>query len=344
MRAAAGLAAEPRISGDGASGSGRDTGGGNGTGVGGGGGSGAGEPLPKLKERLGRIVDRGQEAYMQLRAVMARADHPISRNGYLQAERLSGAIHASAALSGVERASVSGSSVKEAEDAETHAAILSVLHSTRAVWSSPATRAVQTAQVAMLPLLGAEGTIELKANARQKRGMTNPNTSIGYAVGDAIHERCVEKLRDLAAGDHGVGDESTLAQIEAAKLDTLEADSPWWSDKPEVDRDFQARVAELVMQIRHSPCESLVLVAHNDVFHELLGRYTSNSTRMRQGALLDQLAAGSVPPCALIWCCLDFGRESAQPITDVVNAGELLRTGAPDLSSRRAASAEQGVL
>lgn len=272
--------------------------------------------LPQLKQRLGRMVDRGQEAYQRLRAVMARTDHPISRNGYEQARRLRSAIEASVAV-GTAEPPLGGPDA--APDAQ-RAAILSVLHGTRAVWSSPATRAVQTAQLATLPLLPAGEAIELKANARQRRGLTNPNTSIGVASGDAIHARCVENLRGLAAA----ADEAALARVEARPLDTQEVSSVWWSDKAEPERDFQARLAELVAQVRHSPHESIILCAHDDIFHELLGRYTHPSARGRHAALLEQLAAGSVPPCALIWCCLDFGREHAQPITDIRNVGELL--------------------
>ena len=279
-----------------------------------------GQAPSKLKERLGRIVDRGQEAYQRMRAVMARADHPISRNGFAQARRLGGAIRAAVTI-----ADSRGGAAEAVGNLDAQLeAILFVLSGTHAVWSSPATRAVQTSQVAMLALLEPGGTIELKANARQRRGLTNPNTSIGSAWGDAIHVRCVEKLRELAAANEGLVDDDTLAQVEARKLDTLEASSAWWSEKAEADRDFQARVAELLAQIRHSHHESIVLCAHDDIFHEFLGRYTHPSARFRHAALLDQLAAGSVPPCALIWCCLDFGRESTQPITDIRNIGDFL--------------------
>jgi broad specificity phosphatase PhoE len=278
--------------------------------------------LPKLKQRLGRIVDRGQEAYQRLRAVMARTDHPISRNGYEQARRLRNAIEASAAA-GVAEPPAGGPDGAPPADAQREA-ILSVLHGTRAVWSSPATRAVQTAQLATLPLLPAGQAIELKANARQRRGLTNPNTSIGVASGDAIHARCVETLRELASAADGEADEAVLSKVEARPLDTHEVASVWWSDKAEPERDFQARLAELVAQIRHSPHDSIILCAHDDIFHELLGRYTNPSARGRHAALLEQLAAGSVPPCALIWCCLDFGREHPQPINDIRDVGELL--------------------
>jgi broad specificity phosphatase PhoE len=277
--------------------------------------------LPKLKERLGRMVDRGQEAYQRLRAVMARTDHPISRNGYVQARRLASIIEASAAAgAGAAEPPPEGTPPADGQ----RSAILSVLHGTRAVWSSPATRAIQTAQLATLPLLQNGEVIELKANARQRRGLTNPNTSIGVASGDAIHTRCVENLRDLAPVADLAADEPVLVQIEARPLDTQEVSSVWWSDKAEPDRDFQSRLAELVTQIRHSPHESIILCAHDDIFHELLGRYTHQSARGRHAALLQQLAAGSVPPCAFIWCCLDFGREHAQPITDIRDVGELL--------------------
>jgi len=202
------------------------------------------------------------------------------------------------------------------------------------VYVSPLTRAVQTAQLALLPLLEAAGVVEVKANARQRRGLTNPNMSIGTVSGDAMRHRCVEKFRELAASEQGLCDEASLEQIEASELDTVEAEARWWSDKTESERDFQARVAELVSQIRYSPHESLVLVTHDDVFHELLGRHTHTSAHVRQGPLLKQMTSGSVPSCQLLWCCMDFGREHAQPITDVVDMSSLLQVAMPQQPRR----------
>jgi len=299
------------------------------------GGTGAvGEQTQKLKERLGGMAKRGQEAYQRMRAVMAKTDHPLSRIGYMQAERVGAAIRASAALSGVARSSAADGDGGAAADEEQRAALLSLLQGTHALWSSPLTRAVQTAQLALLPLLEAAGVVEVKANARQRRGLTNPNMSIGTVSGDAMRHRCVEKFRELAASEQGLCDEASLEQIEASELDTVEAEARWWSDKTESERDFQARVAELVSQIRYSPHESLVLVTHDDVFHELLGRHTHTSAHVRQGPLLKQMTSGSVPSCQLLWCCMDFGREHAQPITDVVDMSSLLQVAMPQQPRR----------
>ena len=47
-----------------------------------------------------------------------------------------------------------------------------------------------------------------------------------------------------------------VCRIERIHVQTLEADAPWWSDKSEDQKDFSARVAELITQAQ--PCAYLL--------------------------------------------------------------------------------------
>uniref|UniRef100_A0A7S4F2N0 Histidine phosphatase family protein n=2 Tax=Chrysotila carterae TaxID=13221 RepID=A0A7S4F2N0_CHRCT len=269
----------------------------------------------KLRERLGQMLDRGQEAYHRIRAVLAKTDHPVSKQGFTQARQLHARL--ASAMEQVSSARNSSESGKELSESEV---LIALLLSTQTVWSSPATRAVQTAQVALQPLCCDSALrIELKSNARERRELTNQITSIGNAYGEQIRQRCLEKLLEL-----NVDDEVLLSRVEGTDLLTSEVEAAWWSDKPESDKDYQARIHELLMQIRYAQHDSLVLVTHDDVFNELFSHNLNATAKAKNSSLADELATGSVPHCAVVWCCCDFRRGDGAFITDFARLDDSL--------------------
>eukprot|EP00965_Chrysotila_dentata_P043108 1432072-Pleurochrysis_carterae.AAC.1 len=62
------------------------------------------------------------------------------------------------------------------------------------------------------------------------------------------------------------------------------------------------------MQIRYAQHDSLVLVTHDDVFNELFSHNLNATAKAKNSSLADELATGSVPHCAVVWCCCDFSR------------------------------------
>ena len=192
-----------------------------------------------------------------------------------------------------------------------------------AIWSSPLARCVQTAMLALQPLThGGATPIELKPTARERRELTNLHTSIGNSCGEHIRTRCLAKLREVSRAE----DEGVLAEVEDAPIATAEVEAQWWSTNPEPEKEYMARIDELLTQLQYSPHDSILLVAHSDTLQELLRSHLHEDARETHAELVAQLASkDGAPPCSLVCCTLDFRRGNAKPITDLALLGDALR-------------------
>jgi len=191
-----------------------------------------------------------------------------------------------------------------------------------AVWSSPLARCVQTALLALQPLVGPQRAIELKPNARERRELSNLSTSIGNSCGEHIRTRSLAKLREL----HKTVDQSTRSQVEALRLTADDVEGPWWSTNPEPEKEFGGRISELLTQVQYAEEASIALVAHSDTLHELLTHHVHEEAREVHAGLLQQLTSRPPRPCSLVYMRLDF--RTSTPITEVLLLGDALRQAA----------------
>jgi len=210
-------------------------------------------------------------------------------------------------------------------------ALIDSLLQVGAIWSSPLARCVQTAMVALQPLT-ANGavSVELKPMARERRELTNLHTSIGNSFGEHIRTRCLAKSREVSKSD----EESLLAELEKVPITTSEVESQWWSTNPEPEKDFQARMQELLTQVQYAPHDSILLVAHNDTLQELLRNCLHEDAREQHADLVAHLAKEPAPPCSLIGFTLDFRRTGGKPITELALLGRVDGPGQVDLFGR----------
>ena len=104
-----------------------------------------------------------------------------------------------------------------------------------------------------------------------------------------------------------------------------EVEGQWWSTNPEGEKQYQARVAELLSQVQYSSHECIVLVAHADTQYELLTRHMHEDAAERHAELVAQLLAQPPQPCSMLYCCLDFRRGAgSRPITDIALVDDAL--------------------
>ena len=299
--------------------------------------------LEELGERMTQLLEKGGDAIRRLKEVAKRTDHPLSRTGWIQAQGLRkllinatrGGTASRAALKAddedvrtlLRSQSTTGEVVVDGSSAssvEPNAVISLLLHS--AVWASPLARCVQTALLALQPILS-DGSLklELKPNAREQRLLSNLHTSIGNSCGEkAIRKRCIEKMRNVVAAGGGVKEECDLVdELEKQPMEAYEVEAPWWSLNPEADKEYSARTNELLHQLQYCEHESVVLCAHNGTLQELLRNHLHEEARERHAELLAQLCPppGPVPrfapPCSLLWACVDY-RRGARPICDLM--------------------------
>ena len=266
---------------------------------------------------------------MRVKAIASKTDHPLSRAGYLQARALQTSLRR--AMRRQQAAAPTGDELDAADELSTKAAdgselgsLVALLLSAGALWASPFARCVQTALVALQPLRSRAGAlaIELKPNARERREMTKLS-SIGNCHGERIVSRCVEKLREVRPDDEA-STSGARKEAEAAAVDTAEVESQWWSGSAEGDREYAERLRELLAQVQYSSHDSIVIVGHGELFQQLLADHAHPAVRERQPGAIDALLSEPIAHCAVVWCCLDFQRGAARPITDVAVMSDYL--------------------
>lgn len=212
-------------------------------------------------------------------------DHPLNEAGYQQAFALQQAITME-----LDMPSTSADTPNPAYE----------ISNAGAFWASPLTRALQTAIVALAPVLRSPGRVlELKLNVREKKNFGGLD-SIGRVCGPACYARALSELRGLDVGDGGP---SAVDMVELSKLhvDPAEAEEEWWIEGPsgEDATSLQQRLDELLHQIEHADADKIVIVSHSHYFRAFLRRFLHPSFIHRNAQLARTLQTKSVPNCSV---------------------------------------------
>lgn len=250
-------------------------------------------------------------------------DHPINEQGYRQAHALQvGLIHA------VEEDKV------RPNDPSKPRSLMQTLLRAEALWASPLTRAVQTALVALEPLLRMPGKqLELKIYAREKKNWGGFD-STGIVCGSACGQRALAELRSISTTEVATEAEVT-SKLSKLRLEPLETENNhWWSEGAESDESLGERMQELLLQMQYSTAESIVLVGHSHFFRGFFQRYLHPSVHHRSPEMATELQSSSVPNCAVLHCQLDFG---CSPFV-VTSVTQIHLAAGDDLPSKSSAS------
>ena len=249
------------------------------------------QPLPHKQVffiRHGESRWNEAQAKKNLAEMAMHVDHPLNETGYAQAHRLQQAVRA--ALANVESSSPS------------EAAAVRSLMAAQALWCSPLTRAVQTAIVALQPLLEHTGLpLNLKPNAREKKNFGGRDT-IGQSVGAECGTRATSLLKALGTA------EEVEAVRAVAHFDVSEVEQQWWVTAAESKEQVQKRMEELLHQIQYSPYEKIVLVGHSHFFRALFQRFLHSDVQRREPELARKLCEDVMPNCGVACCQFDFDR------------------------------------
>ena len=227
--------------------------------------------------------------------LLAECDHPLSGLGCRQALLLKDDLGACISSEG--------------------SAGLGALRNATAVWSSPATRSLQTALVGLRPLLEqASLPVYLAPDAREVQKLGSLD-NIGVARGERCAPRALRHLGGLVA-------EHELAALRELRVDAADATRRWWHPLGiESKRRLHARLHRLLQQLGESPHATVVLVSHSNALRELMRIYLhpdapEPARRMR---------AEKLPNCAIAKCTLECGGGAPCVIT----AAELLYVPEP---------------
>lgn len=218
--------------------------------------------------------------------MMKEHDHPLNEKGYQQALELQEAIRVAQSLGW----SGDNASLSPQAAAARH------LIGCEAFWASPLTRALQTALIALEPLLQSSSPprrLDLKANVREKKNWGGLD-SIGRVCGVMCHQRALEELRELDA-DSGGPSAAEVAKLSKIQVDPLEAQEEWWADGVESDKNLEARLHEFLDQIQHAPQSRIVVVAHSHLFRNIFKRFLHPCFCLRAPDVALRLQTTSIP-------------------------------------------------
>ena len=228
-----------------------------------------------------------------------RTDHGLSARGYEQAHTLR--MHAFPA----EGVSPGGS-----------APSLKALQAANVVWSSPHTRAVQTAIGGLLPLWqGPEPvpTLRICPLVREHKGSLGRD-NVGAAKGAGVLTRAVRQLGELPKQTRP--EEGDLAAMGSVKHDKSEVEGKWWTrSRQETAKSARGRAKALLAELQASEHETLVVVSHSHFLRAVF------SEGLIDGACTPDVRAvlmeTKVPNCGVVNCSLAGGTLTSAEVTFV---------------------------
>ena len=204
-----------------------------------------------------------------LRELLRHVDHPITERGCEQAfalqRALQQALHEAAAAAQPGKPSQSSeAAADQTSGASAHAGAavasgLMPMAAAREVWSSPFTRAVQTALIALLPILergDGASSIRLKPHARETKGLGWDN--IGGASGEHIPRRALALLRRRVTTPFSA---QVRASLGGVRCDARESCGRWWDRLP-IERMARVlrRLDDLLRDLRESTSDDPIVV------------------------------------------------------------------------------------
>ena len=240
--------------------------------------------------------------------LMKENDHPLNEAGYRQACILQKALRAALAAPPAEGAPLSAAQQ---------------MANAGAFWASPLTRALQTALVGLLPILEHGKTLELRANAREKKNFAGMDC-IGLATGAKCFARALAELKGLDQSDGGPG-RAELDALSRLSVDPGEVEEEWWTKGADAESDSSAemRLDELLHQAEHCAADKIVMVGHSHFYREFFRRYLHPTYWHTDPLYSKLLQTKSIPNCSVVCCDVDFSFRPyvIQHVTEVTFGG-----------------------
>ena len=221
-----------------------------------------------------------------LRALM-KIDHPLTKKGYSQAAALQQALRD--------------------QPPDDLAGVLSA----EAIWTSPQTRAVQTALVALLPSLEKEdatAAVTLCPSVRERRNGAYSRDNVGGGVGEALRSLACDRLARLKAD--GVDSMRKAAE----RFDMAEVQSKWWTARKEPASAVSARASALLGAMLDSEHSAFVVVSHSQFLRRLLAEHLPDDGCGENGpsGMARAMRKAKLPNCGVVCCTLEM--EGEKPV------------------------------
>uniref|UniRef100_A0A7S3Z7A3 SH3 domain-containing protein n=1 Tax=Lotharella globosa TaxID=91324 RepID=A0A7S3Z7A3_9EUKA len=229
----------------------------------------------------------------QVMNMMKKVDHGLSNDGRLQAERLSEKLKAAL-------------DVPPGEGSE----YLERFMEADAVYSSPLTRALQTAVIALQhhpKLRDPRSTLKVLSSARERRNFGGRDTQ-GKRKGDEIVRRLYMKLCKLYEMYGG-----TPKTVEEVKVDYNDATDEWWDKSRESDEEFDARLDHLMAHLQYTNEENIIVVTHSFLIRGLFQRYLGKHFKKEHPHIAKHFTTEKLENCAVVGLQIDYDENHGRP-------------------------------
>eukprot|EP00429_Kryptoperidinium_foliaceum_P047878 CAMPEP_0176110114 /NCGR_PEP_ID=MMETSP0120_2-20121206/55291_1 /TAXON_ID=160619 /ORGANISM="Kryptoperidinium foliaceum, Strain CCMP 1326" /LENGTH=342 /DNA_ID=CAMNT_0017444315 /DNA_START=68 /DNA_END=1096 /DNA_ORIENTATION=+ len=248
--------------------------------------------------------NRAQADYA-LMSMMWENDHGLTEDGRRQAEELRRRLGSARDLlaSGAE-----GRVGGEAEAKWVHQ-----LLNPDKVYSSPFTRAVSTASLALRDLVREDRPLVLLKEARESKNIGGAD-STGVAVGQEIRDRVEDELRMLYEEDGETVQNEAVEEFRRMALDVSDVEEPWWGGYLGDSEDhLHERIDALMSRLRQTR-GSLpggggvsVLVGHSLFFRSLFARHLGGAAEAEDLQWVeDSLQMYVLPFCGIVGATFEW--------------------------------------
>eukprot|EP00298_Acanthocystis_sp_HF-20_P015701 c21231_g3_i2.p1 GENE.c21231_g3_i2~~c21231_g3_i2.p1 ORF type:complete len:411 (+),score=168.36 c21231_g3_i2:49-1233(+) len=178
------------------------------------------------------------------------------------------------------------------------------------IFSSPLTRAAQTALIGLNPILQKKKIIHLKPNLREKRNFGGRDSS-GKKIGNKVPKRILKSLSQFFIL------KGKMKDYQQVQFNTFEVNFKWWLDHKESNEEVESRLYEFLMQTRFIPEEKIIFVGHSHFFRELCKIHIHSSFESKDPNLTKNLQEKIVQNCGVVALEVDFADRDPRLIRDV---------------------------
>merc|ERR1712232_56964 len=109
----------------------------------------------------------------------------------------------------------------------------------------------------------------------------------------------------------------TLERMKSIPIDANNASHEWWNSVKETKAMLQRRISEILVQIKLSPHEQVVLVAHSLLFRNLCKDFLSSEFRSQRPEFSHRLGKFKMPNAGVMGLRVDFNKDIQECIDEV---------------------------
>jgi len=270
-------------------------------------------PPPRHKTvffiRHGESVWNEAQSNLDLGTMFSQTDHGLNQTGLMQAIALQHKIKQAAEADNLEE-------MKKLAPTERHQKFLSAFLNSDSLFTSPLTRALQTAMVSLAkhPFTVRSkrpNVLTLVSDAREKRNLGGRDTQ-GQALGQDIVDRA---LRELSRLFYGTPTREIPPEIRKVGINVNDCTQIWWNTNAESAERFVQRLDSLAMHLGYLQSTSIIVTSHSHFIRAFFKRFISDRAVQQQPDLGSVLQSNLLSNGGVLGLDMEYSSAGSYSIT-----------------------------